>query len=160
VGAAPGSVIGGILGGIGGVVGGQRIADKIHAWLDRLDFKALEEKALLMWDDVRQKASDTWEHVTAWVSGARAAGKESASSAWNWIKENFTLESIAEKAGYVVGYLESTIFSGEWWLGKWDEVKNWANEKWASMVEVYESAKATIMSTIFSSEWWLEKWEN
>ena len=160
VGAAPGAAIGGILGGIGGLFGGEKLAEKINAWLDKVDFKALKEKALLMWDDVGQKASDTWENVTAWASGAWEEARESASSAWNWIKENFTLESIAEKAGYVVGYLESTIFSGEWWGRQWDEVKNWASEKWASMVEVYESAKATIMSTIFSSEWWLEKWEN
>lgn len=159
VGAAPGAVIGGILGGIGGLFGGQMIADKINAWLDKVDFKALKEKALLMWDDVRQKASDTWENVTAWASEAWEEVKESASNAWNWIKENFTLESIAEKAGYVVGYLESTIFSSEWWLEKWDEVKNWTSEKWASMVEVYESAKDTIMSTIFNSEWWQGHWE-
>src|SRR5690606_21973348 len=29
-----------------------------------------------------------------------------------------------------------------------------------SMVEVYESAKATIMSTIFSSEWWQGHWQS
>ena len=159
VGAVPGGIIGGLLGGIGGLFGGQMIAEKINAWLDKVDFKAMKEKALLMWDDVRQKASDMWENVTAWASGAWEEVKESASSAWNWIKENFTLESIAEKAGYVVGYLESTIFSGEWWLEKWDKVKDWASEKWASMVEVYESAKATIMSTIFSSEWWQGHWD-
>lgn len=159
VGAAPGAVIGGILGGIGGLFGGEMIAEKINAWLDKVDFKALKEKALLMWNDVGQKASDTWKNVTAWASGAWEEARKSASSAWNWIKENFTLESIAEKAGYVVGYLESTIFSSEWWGRQWDEVKNWASEKWASMVEVYESAKATIMSTIFSSEWWQCRWD-
>jgi tape measure domain-containing protein len=160
VGAVPGAVIGGILGSIGGFFGGEMIAEKINAWLDKVDFKALKEKALLMWNDVGQKASDTWKNVTAWASGAWEEARKSASSAWNWIKENFTLESIAEKAGYVVSYLESTIFSGEWWGRQWDEVKNWASEKWASMVEVYESAKATIMSTIFSSEWWQGHWQS
>lgn len=159
VGTAPGTVIGSILGGIGGLFGGGMIAEKINAWLDKVDFKALKEKALLMWDDVRQKASDAWKNVTAWASGTWEEVKESASSTWNWIKENFTLESIAEKAGYVVGYLESTIFSDEWWGRQWDEVKNWASEKWTSMVEVYESAKATIMSTIFSGEWWQGHWD-
>ena len=159
VGAAPGTVIGSILGGIGGLFGGEMIAEKINAWLDKVDFKALKEKALLMWNDVRQKASDTWKNVTAWTSGAWEEARKSASSAWNWIKENFTLESITEKAGYVVGYLESTIFSSEWWGRQWDGVKNWASEKWAGMVEVYESTKATIMSTIFSSEWWKGHWD-
>ena len=115
VGAAPGAVIGGILGGIGGLFGGQALADRVNEWIDGIDFGRLKTRAIKTWEEV----------------------KESASSAWNWIKENFTLESIAEKAGYVVGYLESTIFSSEWWLGKWDEVKNWASEKWAGMVEIW-----------------------
>ncbi len=138
VGAAPGAVIGGILGGIGGLFGGEAVAEKLNAWLDKVDFGVLKEKALSVWDGIKQKAGETW----------------------TWIKENFTLESIAEKAGYVVGYLESTIFSGEWWGRQWDEVKNWTSEKWAGMVEIWENTKESLSSTLFNSEWWLEKWGN
>lgn len=138
VGAAPGAVIGGILGGIGGLFGGQALADRVNEWIDGIDFGRLKTRAIKTWEEV----------------------KESASSAWNWIKENFTLESIAEKAGYVVSYLESTIFSSEWWLEKWENVKVWAADKWATMSEVWENTKEILNSTIFSSEWWLEKWGN
>ena len=136
VGAAPGAVIGGILGGIGGLFGGQALADRVNEWIDGIDFGRLKTRAIKTWEEV----------------------KESASSAWNWIKENFTLESIAEKAGYVVGYLESTIFSSEWWLEKWENVKAWAADKWATMSEVWQSTKETINSTIFNTEWWGTQW--
>ena len=100
-----GLLLEGISGGIGGLFGGQALADRVNEWIDGIDFGRLKTRAIKTWEEV----------------------KESASSAWNWIKENFTLESIAEKAiGYVVGYLETTIFSSEWWLEKWENVKVWA----------------------------------
>jgi hypothetical protein len=136
VGAAPGAVIGGILGGIGGLFGGEAVAEKLNAWLDKVDFGVLKEKALSVWDGIKQKAGETW----------------------TWIKENFTLESIAEKAGNVVGYLESTIFSSEWWLEKWENVKAWAAETWAAMGGIWQSTKETINSTIFNTEWWGTQW--
>lgn len=136
-GAAPGAVIGGILGGIGGFLGGEAVAEKLNAWLDKVDFGVLKEKALSVWDGIKQKASETW----------------------TWIKENINLETLTEGAGYVLGYLEGTIFNGEWWLTKWENVKAWAAEKWASMVEVWENAKETISNTLLNGEWWLAKWE-
>lgn len=151
IGTAVGAGIGGIAALLGGTVVGETLR---NVWNDFLSWGSEA------WDTVATWASNTWNDITIWASGAWEKAKKSASSAWNWIKENFTLESIAEKAGYVVGYLESTIFSSEWWSGQWDKVKNWASEKWASMVEVYESAKTTIMSTIFSSEWWQSHWQS
>ncbi len=138
IGVVPGAAIGGILGGIGGLFGGQALADRVNEWIDGIDFGRLKTRASGAWEEVRK----------------------SASSAWNWIKENFTLESIAEKAGYVVGYLESTIFSSEWWLEKWDNVKSWASEKWDKMKTVWETVKSNISSTLFSKIWWESKWEN
>ena len=149
-----GTAVGAGIGGIAALLGGTAVSETLrNVWNDFLNWGS---KA---WDTVTTRASNTWNDITTWASGAWEEARKSASSAWNWIKENFTLESIAEKAGYVVGYLESTIFSSEWWSRQWDEVKNWASEKWASMVEVYESAKAAIMSTIFSSEWWQRRWD-
>jgi len=161
VGTAVGAGIAGIIALLGGTAVGETLR---NVWSDFLSWgsKAWDTVgtwASNTWNDVTTWASNTWNDVTTWASGAWEKARKSASSAWNWIKENFTLESIAEKAGYVAGYLESTIFSGEWWGRQWDKVKNWASEKWASMVEVYESAKATIMSTIFSSRWWQGHWD-
>ncbi len=131
VGAAPGAAIGGILGGIGGFIGGDAVAKKLNELLDKVDFGAF-------WDGMKQKASNSWI----------------------WIKDNINFETLARGAGYLLGYLEGTIFNGEWWLGKWDNVKGWAAEKWASMTEVWESAKETINNTLLNGEWWLAKWES
>jgi len=161
-----GTAVGAGIGGIAAILGGTAVGETLHdVWNDFLSrgseaWDTVSTWASNTWDDITTWASGTWENVTTWASGTWEEVRKSASSTWDWIKENFTLESIAEKAGYAVGYLESTLFSSEWWLGKWDEVKNWADEKWASMVEVYESAKATIMSTIFNSEWWQSHWQS
>ena len=146
VGAVPGAAIGSILGGIGGFIGGEKLAEKINAWLDKVDFTALKEKAFSMLDAVGQKASDTWKNVIAWASGAWEKAGKSASNAWNWIKENFTLESIAEKTGYVVGYLENTIFSSGWWGRQWESVKSWTSNTLSGIVTEADSGVITPLS--------------
>ncbi len=137
IGAVPGAVAGSILGGVAGFFGGEALAGKINAALDKIDFGKL-----------RAKAGETWEGV-----------KQSALNAWEWITNTFTWETLARGAGFLLGYIESTIFSGEWWLDRWGEVEAWAAERWQSMVAVWESAKEAIGSTIFSGEWWLGRWE-
>ena len=69
-----------------------------------------------------------------------------------------TWESLAKGIGFVLGYLEGTIFNADWWLGKWDAVRGWAEEKWEAFAEIWENVKGTILDTIFSGDWWLGKW--
>jgi len=128
-----GTAIGAGIAGIGALLGGTAIGETLRN----------------VWDSFVSWGSEAWEEV-----------KKSAGSAWDWIKENFTLESIGEKAGCVVGYLESTIFSSEWWLGHWESVKGWASEKWDEMKTVWETVKEAISSTLFSKDWWGRQWES
>ena len=148
VGGVPGAAAGGILGGIGGFFGGEAVAEKINAMLDKVDFTAIKEKAQATWDNMVEGAQGVWDKF-----------KESGSTAADWVKETITWDNFIEGIGFVVGWLETTLFSAEWWLDKWQSVKDWTSEKWASFVEVWNSAVETIKSTIFSVEWWLGKWQ-
>ncbi|MFP3648856.1 hypothetical protein, partial [Paraburkholderia sp. SIMBA_054] len=51
----------------------------------------------------------------------------------------FNSEWWAEQAGYISGVLESTVFNGEWWGEKWNNVKEWTQEKWDSAVGIWDS---------------------
>jgi len=55
--------------------------------------------------------------------------------------------------------LSSTIFSSDWWLSKWQVVKDWTSQKWASFMDIWGSVKEQISSTLFSSDWWISKWQ-
>jgi hypothetical protein len=99
-----------------------------------------------------------WDNFTAWAGEAWDEIKGAAGRAWDWITENVTWESLAKGVGFVLGYLEGTIFNADWWLGKWDAVRGWAEEKWEAFAEIWENVKGTILDTIFSGDWWLGKW--
>jgi SLT domain-containing protein len=99
-----------------------------------------------------------WDSFAAWASEAWDEIKGAAERAWDWITENVTWESLAKGIGFVLGYLEGTIFNADWWLGKWDAVRGWAEEKWEAFAEIWENVKGTILDTIFSGDWWLGKW--
>lgn len=138
VGAAPGAAIGGILGSILGWFGGEAIAPKITEIMKQFDFEQVKTKAVEIWESMKQAASD----------------------AWTWIKENFTWEAVAENIGFAVGYIEETLFNGEWWQKQWEDIKTKTAEAWDNMKTVWENVKTAISDTIFSSKWWSEKWES
>jgi tape measure domain-containing protein len=138
VGAVPGGIIGGLLGSVLGWLGGEAIAPKIAEIMKQFDFEQVKTKAVEIWESMKQAASD----------------------AWTWIKENFTWEAVAENIGFAVGYIEETLFNGEWWQKQWEDIKTKTAEAWDNMKTVWENVKTAISDTIFSSKWWSEKWES
>ncbi|MGE6629828.1 transglycosylase SLT domain-containing protein, partial [Bacillus sp. NPDC077027] len=60
----------------------------------------------------------------------------------------------------IKGKLSETVFNGEWWSEKWNNVKKWTKEKWDGAVEIWNSIKGKIRETVFNKDWWGEKWEN
>ncbi|MCY8526801.1 hypothetical protein MOD16_16345, partial [Bacillus atrophaeus] len=55
--------------------------------------------------------------------------------------------------------VKETVFNKDWWSGKWEGVKGWAQEKWNGAVSVWESIKSKVKETVFNKDWWSNKWE-
>ncbi|MGJ9460123.1 hypothetical protein [Oceanobacillus sp. CF4.6] len=74
------------------------------------------------------------------------------------IGDSINLDPVKEKFNEVKEQISSTLFSGDWWSGKWSSVKGWADEKLEPLSTTWENIKGTASETLFSADWWTGKW--
>ncbi|WP_248928188.1 hypothetical protein [Paenibacillus hamazuiensis] len=127
-----GTAVGGLIGGILGSIGGGAIGD---------------------WIGSKGEDISRWFDSTLWPSL-----KDGARTTWTWISDTGP-QAIAKGVGYAVGYIGSTLFSGEWWNEKWASVEAWALNAWERTKGTWNNTVAAIESTIFNGKWWQEKWQ-
>ncbi len=126
-----GTAVGGLIGGILGSLGGGAIGEWLGGQFDQLGDIARDA-----WDGVKRIAGDTW----------------------NWISDTAP-QAIARGIGFAVGYIDSTLFSGDWWNEKWSAVEAWSDASWKNAEQTWNDAISAIEETIFNGEWWNEKWK-
>ncbi|MEW6979551.1 transglycosylase SLT domain-containing protein [Bacillus pumilus] len=148
-----GAAVGGVAGGIAGAFGGSKLGELF-------DTSTLKENISNTLFN-----GEWWSEKWGSVKTSAENSLGNLSEKWEDIKTTasntlFNSEWWAEQAGYITGVLESTVFNGEWWGEKWNNVKEWTQEKWDSAVGIWDSIKGKLSETVFNGEWWGEKWNN
>lgn len=140
-GAAAGAAIGSVIPGIGTAVGAL-----IGGTIGGLGGSAVGEWLGGQFEHVKNTAQKTWDGI-----------KRMAGDTWNWIS-NTAPQSIGRGIGSAVGYIDSTLFNGQWWGERWSAVQNVAASSWETAKNIWNNAVNAIGETIFNGEWWKDRW--
>lgn len=68
------------------------------------------------------------------------------------------IKGITDKFNDLKTSIGNTLFSSDWWAGKWNDSLTWVEGKWGDITEGWNMFKERVGSTVFSAEWWAEKW--
>lgn len=162
IGTAIGGAVGGLGGGIAGAFGGEAIVKKLSDLVKQVNFDALTDKAAGSFNDLNNRAAQSWDKLKANTSEMFTAIRDTVSGRIQEAVEGASawFRRLPENIGFTIGFIAGKLVQLPGWIASLPEqIGNYFSQMYTAAVQWTEQTVNGII-TWFSglpgqvSIWW------